>query len=173
MAPCFEAVYSMSSQFHEFFKLIKLSESTEAGTPVYYIDQILPDAPRFQKATIFSKVPSFKYNALDGSVELTQRLDREEICPFSDRKCLLSVKILLQPDADETRSEKLLTLQIEITDENDREPEFETNFSGASLNLCKKALINGMSGDVFLATDRDKGTQTIPRNQPTFGICGV
>lgn len=156
MAPCFEAVYSMSSQFHEFFKLIKLSESTEAGTPVYYIDQILPDAPRFQKATIFSKVPSFKYNALDGSVELTQRLDREEICPFSDRKCLLSVKILLQPDADETRSEKLLTLQVEITDENDCEPEFETNFSGASLNLCKKALINGMSGDVFLATDRDK-----------------
>lgn len=160
IVPCLQAVYSMSNQFHEFFKMIKLSENTEAGTPVYYIDQILPDTPRFPKATIFSKVPAFSYKSIDGSIVLTAGLDRESICPFNDIKCLLIVKVLLEPDdstASRTgRGQTLLTLQIEIMDENDQAPHFTTDFSGATLNLCKTALINGMSGNIFLANDYDK-----------------
>jgi len=153
----------MSNQFHEFFKMIKLSENTEPGTPVYYIDQILPDTPRFPKATIFSKIPNFSYKSSEGSIVLNSPLDREQICPFSELKCLLTVKVLLEPDLTTRggRGQKLLTLQIEVTDENDQPPKFETDFSGATLKLCKKALQNGMSGNIFLATDSDKGILNI------------
>ena len=142
-------------QFHEFFKVIKLSENTKPGSPVYYLDQILPSALPLE-ATIFSKVSAFSYK--NGAILLDEKLDRESLCPFLDVKCTLTVKVLLdQPDENSRRAQSLLTLQIEISDENDEKPGFESDFSGATLNLCRESLLNGMSGNVFLAADTDRG----------------
>ena len=151
-------------QFHEFFKVIKLSESTKAGSPVYYLDQILPSALPLE-ATIFSKNAAFSYK--NGAIILDEKLDREKLCPFLDMKCSLTVKILLdQPDENSRRAQSLLTLQIEISDENDEKPTFQSDFSGATLNLCREALLNGMSGNVFLAADSDKGEFLLNQKQP-------
>lgn len=151
--------YPPSNQFNEINKMIKLSENTEPGSPVYYIDQILPDTPLFPSATIFSKVAAFEYRPIDGSIILAKKLDRETICPLYEQKCFLVVKILLEPEEDirgVTRGQKLLNLNIEVTDENDQSPFFQTDFSGSTLNLCKSALLNGISGNIFLANDYDK-----------------
>ena len=53
--------------------------------------------------------------------------------------------------------ERVLSLSIEIEDDNDMAPRFLTDFSQKSFKLCQKSLQNGLNADVFLATDQDKG----------------
>ena len=56
--------------------------------------------------------------------------------------------------------ERVLSLSIEIEDDNDLAPRFLSDFSQKSLRLCRRSLTNGLNADIFLAADPDKGSLT-------------
>ena len=137
----------------EHSDIIRINEDTAIGASIYKFDQVFPKANQVPTAILFSSIDAFRYNSQTGEIILTERLDREVICPPLQSDCTISLNALFTL---ENSSQRLLSLTIDILDQNDLAPEYEIPFSGMTVKLCYESIANGMSGDIFLANDNDK-----------------
>ena len=150
-----DARYYQNEQFSETFSLLKLSENAEPGSEIFNLASVLPNAPQAASARIFSEF-SENFKIEKGKLLLSSRLDREKICNSAEFRCEIIVKLLVEP-FQESKSEKLVILQISLLDENDSLPHFEFDFGSKTLDLCKKSVQEGVFAAPFVASDADRG----------------